>query len=270
MNEIEIITVLRELHNVTGLRVSLHDSDYKEIAAYPPEALPFCRIINSIEDEHKKCIECDMIACERAIETRESYIYKCRYGLSESVSPLYNFGELTGFLMMGQVAASKSEAISACVLASDILGKGAIDLAERIPTVKDGKIYSYAKIMEICARYLTLAGAMEAKQTSISIGAKKYIHANYKNKILIKDICEHLGCSKSTLLNCFTKDFGMTVNSYITSVRLEEAMKMIERTTMTVSEIATSAGFSDQAYFSKVFSAKYGAPPGKYRKTNRS
>ena len=34
-----------------------------------------------------------------------------------------------------------------------------------------------------------------------------------------------------------------------------------------IGEIATETGFSDQSYFSKVFSAKYGIPPSEYAET---
>ena len=30
------------------------------------------------------------------------YIYKCHFGLNEAIMPLYSYGSLTGYLMMGQ------------------------------------------------------------------------------------------------------------------------------------------------------------------------
>jgi hypothetical protein len=35
MNKTEIVTVLYELHKITGFRISLHGADYTEIAAFP-------------------------------------------------------------------------------------------------------------------------------------------------------------------------------------------------------------------------------------------
>jgi two-component system response regulator YesN len=49
-------------------------------------------------------------------------------------------------------------------------------------------------------------------------------------------------------------------------MRLERAKKLLENNTLTVSEIALGCGFSDQSYFSKVFSSKYGISPTDYRK----
>ena len=266
MKRDKILTVLRELHNVTGARVSLHEASFEEIAAYPPEALPFCRHIHAKGGELELCRECDRLAFTEAMKRGESVIYKCRYGLTESVSPLYNFGALSGFLMMGQIADGEREASFAKALAKERLGEICKD---DIPTVAVNLTRSYAKIMEICAGYLTLSGAVEPKRLSIATGAKRYILDNFRKKILIKDICREQNCSKSTLLNAFMREYGKTVNEYITEIRLGEAARLTAMTDMTFYEIAAAVGFSDQSYFSKVFAAKYGIPPGKYRKLNK-
>ena len=41
---------------------------------------------------------------------------------------------------------------------------------------------------------------------------------------------------------------------------------MLENENASISEIALSCGFSDQSYFSKVFSATYGETPTEYRR----
>ena len=269
MKHSEIMTVLKELHKVTGFRVSLHGADYNEIAAYPTEPLPFCKAINSFPEEHKRCMECDRSACERATESRESYIYECHFGLTESVSPLYNFGELTGFLMMGQIAQSERKASEAKEKAKATLGveDGSVST---IPTVSGDLIHSYAKIMEICARYLTLSGALEEQKPSFAARAKRYIHENLREKILISDICRDIGCSKSTLITSFMKEYGTTVNAYITDERLRMAKRLLLGTEMSLAEISSETGFSDQAYFSRVFTAREGVSPRKYKRSNKN
>ena len=103
MTKEEIISVLAELYKITGFRVSLHGADYSEIAAYPSEKREFCRTVHQNPEEYEKCVACDKAACKKALSDRDTHIYTCRYGFTEAVSPLYNFGTLTGFLMMGQV-----------------------------------------------------------------------------------------------------------------------------------------------------------------------
>lgn len=266
MNKSEIVTVLYELHKITGFRISLHGANYDEIAAYPEKMLPFCAKIHSTPAEHEKCLECDRDACKAALDKKCTHIYKCRYGLSEAVSPLYNFGTLTGFLMMGQIAENDADVKRAERLISLFTSpKEAKELSSLIPRVSKDMISSYVKIMTICAQYLTLSNAMPSEKPTVAELAKKFISDNIGRKLCISDVCDKLGCSKSTLLTTFKNKYGITVNTYITEQRLNKATHLLCEGNLTISEIAAVTGFSDQSYFSKVFSAKYGIPPSEYR-----
>lgn len=272
MNKQEIVSVLKELHKITGFRVSLLSVNYEEIAAYPESPLPFCARVNEIEGERAICRECDRLACREALEKRSTYIYKCRYGLTEAVSPLYNFDTLTGFLMMGQIGQKGFEqetAISLLAVQTNDITEAA-SLAWCIPLADPDMIDSYVRIMTICAQYLTLSNAITQAKPTVAMQAKNYIRQNIDKKITIADICEELKCSKSTLLTSFKRHYGITVNNYITEVKLGVAVRLLAEGDMTISEVAAETGFSDQSYFSKVFSAKYGISPSEYRLETRN
>ncbi len=271
MTKEEIISVLSELYKITGFRVSLHGADYSEIAAYPPEKRKFCRMIHQDPEEYDKCVACDKAACKRALNDKSTHIYTCRYGFTEAVSPLYNFGTLTGFLMMGQVFETTPEGKPLHPEVNNIknLGETFSSLAEQTPLVDADMVRSYVKIMTICAQYLTLSNAIPSTKQTVAEMAKKYIFDNFRSKITIADICDEIGCSKSTLITGFKREYGMTVNNYITEVRLNEAINMLKMGERHISEIASETGFSDQSYFSKVFSAKYGIPPSEYAEDNK-
>ena len=266
MNKQEILTVLEDLYKITGFRISLHDKDYREIAAFPEKMNNFCAKINSDESEHKKCVECDRAACLTALKNRETYIYSCRYGLTEAVSPLYTFGALTGFLMMGQVALREEDKATARLLASRVLSDE--ECRRTLPDVQvinREMIDSYVRIMTVCAEYLTLSNAVMSSKPTVAQQAKKYVNDNIEKKFTIADLCRHLDCSKSTLLTGFKRAFGTTVNSYITEKRLERALALLSDTKKSISDVSYECGFTDQSYFSKVFSKQFGVPPSEYR-----
>jgi AraC-like DNA-binding protein len=266
MTKEEIVSVLKDLNKITGYRVSLHGADYSEIAAYPKEKCGLCRLIQSLPFEYDKCVASDKLACKSALDKKGTHIYRCRYGMSEAISPLYNFGTLTGFLMMGQVF---EEGIDKdCLLAPVVAGVGeerVMAAIGTIPTVAPENIAAYIKIMTICAQYLTLSNALPSEKPSVGELVKRYIHENFTEKIGIADMCREIGCSKTTLIASFKREFGTTVNKYLTSVRLSEALSMLRSGKMSVGEVALAAGFSDQSYFSKVFSSEYGVPPSEFR-----
>lgn len=266
MNRQEIVKVLEELHKISKFRVSLHGADFAEIAAYPEDRGAFCRLVNRIPEEHRQCLECDKEACHKALGLLDTYIYKCRFGLIEAVSPLYNFGTLTGFLMMGQVAETEEELILAERMLRSVIGIPDPSLVlKEIPTVSADMLNSYVKIMTICAQYLTLSNAVVNERRTVAEEAADYIGNNLDKKLGIGELCSVIGCSKSTLINGFKKRYGTTVNSFTTEMRLKRAEAMLLDGKRSVAEISAECGFSDQSYFSKVFSAKYGTPPSEFR-----
>ena len=130
-------------------------------------------------------------------------------------------------------------------------------------------VKSFVKIMTVCAEYLTLSNAVTGAKASVGRLAMRYISENFTERITVKDICNAVGYSKSTVLSSFKKEFSITVNAYLNNMRLERAKKMLESDSLTVNEVALSCGFSDQSYFSKVFVAKYGQTPTEYRRDEK-
>lgn len=271
MKHDEIVSILCELHNISGFRVSLHGTDFEEIAAYPEEKLPFCSAVQKSPEEYAGCLACDTDACRRVEASGEPLIYKCRYGLTEAICPLYNFGTLTGYLMMGQIGDEKIDtgALLSAIRALAVPDGEAEELVGAIPIIASDKLPSFVRIMTICAEYMTLTNALPSRSPRLPELAKIYMHERFGEKITIKDMCRVLGCSKSALLTSFKNEYGKTLNSYLCEIRIDEAKRLLGTTNMTISAVAEATGFYDQSYFSKVFSAKLGITPSDYRKESQ-
>ena len=267
MKKEEIISVLCELHNISGFRISLHGMNFEEIAAYPEKSLPFCEYVHSCRGEHAKCIKSDAEACKKVRGSENALIYKCRYGLTEVICPLHTLGSPAGYLMMGQ---AKDESVSEDFLENALLLLGADDkakdLALSVPSITRKKTTSFAKIMTICAEYMTLINALPGNKPSTAELTRLYVYENFREKITMPDICSALGRTKSAICPAFKEKYGITVMDYLTSLRIDEAKKMLTETDMTVSEISEDIGFSDTSYFSKVFLKTVGTTPTLYRR----
>lgn len=272
MKKDEIVSTLKELYNISGFRVSIHGTDFAEMAAYPDEPLPFCRCLHRSKEEYESCLQCDREACRRVQKEGKTTVYKCRHGLTEVVSPLYNFGTLTGYLMMGQVSDGETDRAALLETAkkhTDSLNE-AKRLVESITTHPADKIASFVRIHTICAEHITLTNALPSSKPSLAELAKYYIMDNYDKKITLTEICRAIGCSKSTLISIFKQEYGTTVNAYISEVRIAEAKELLSATEKSISEIAEITGFYDQAYLSKVFSARMGISPSEYRRKEKA
>ena len=93
-----------------------------------------------------------------------------------------------------------------------------------------------------------------------------YIENHYQQALTVEDLANYAHYSRRHLLRLFQTIYHMTPSAYITSVRLEHAMKQLSQTNKEISEIAMWCGFNQINYFYRVFQHKVGMSPGQYRK----
>jgi AraC-like DNA-binding protein len=99
--------------------------------------------------------------------------------------------------------------------------------------------------------------------------ALKYIQYNYSDNIGVEDIAYNVGLSRSHLHRIFIKNLSVSPNEFLTKFRINEACTLLKNSDLTINEIASSVGFSDPLYFSRVFKKIKGIPPSKYQKTQK-
>ena len=269
-DHVELLTVLRELHNISGLRLSVHDTNFHEIEAYPKELSPFCALVQQDERVLCTCHETDYRAFERAKSSQQMCIYQCRFGLYEAVAPIFSFGTLIGYLMMGQAFAAPESTRETTFEAArtHVRDLSALRSAINQTPLRDKKqIVSCIRIMDICAKYISLSNRFNPEKADLAPAIKKYINENYRSPLSLDLLRNHFFCSRATVINSFQKRYGLGINRYITTVRIGHAKELLAFSRRSVKEIALDCGFSDQNYFSKVFLKETGQTPTEYRKT---
>lgn len=95
--------------------------------------------------------------------------------------------------------------------------------------------------------------------------AKAYINDNYNKDITIKKIAAYLYISDYYLCHLFKNNLNYTVNDYITRVRIEKAVELMNNREMNIKDIMYKVGFSSQSHFTKTFKKILGVTPGVYR-----
>jgi AraC-like DNA-binding protein len=84
-------------------------------------------------------------------------------------------------------------------------------------------------------------------------------------KILLPVVAARHSLNERYLNQIFKSVTGMTLGKYITSTRIEAAKRLLETTSMPITEIAIITGFYDGAHFSKAFKASETMRPQDYR-----
>ena len=97
--------------------------------------------------------------------------------------------------------------------------------------------------------------------------AKEYIKINYSDyEISVEKLCSNLHVSPTYFSTIFKKETDMSFVNYLTDVRLDEAVKLLNTTDDKTYIIATRVGYQEANYFSYVFKKKFGISPSRYRK----
>jgi two-component system response regulator YesN len=97
--------------------------------------------------------------------------------------------------------------------------------------------------------------------------AKQYISENYSDyDISVEKLCSELHVSPTYFSTMFKKETGMSFVNYLTTTRLEEAIKLLNTTDDKTYIIAEKVGYPEANYFSYVFKKQFGVSPSKYRK----
>ena len=85
-------------------------------------------------------------------------------------------------------------------------------------------------------------------------------------KFGVSELAREAGMSRSNLLRRIQKLTDLSVSQFIRQVRLKNAMEILKRESMNVSEVSYQVGFSSTSYFIKCFREHYGYPPGEVGK----
>lgn len=97
--------------------------------------------------------------------------------------------------------------------------------------------------------------------------AKQYIKENYNDyDISVEKLCSKLHVSPTYFSTIFKRETEMNFVNYLTTVRLEQAVKLLNTTDDKTYMIADKVGYPEANYFSYVFKKKFGVSPSKYRK----
>lgn len=267
-NLYEIKNILKTFYNISGFRVSLHDIEQNEICSYPENLTDFCKEVQKNIKIKNNCIRNDLNAFKKVNETGEVFVYKCQCGLIEAVSPIYHYGILHGYLMIGQVCEDEADTFENLYklnhkkFENDRLAEVII---KNVKSVSKESVSDYIKIMTIIAEHITNSNRLYSVDNNLAALVREHINLNYNKKISLDKLCYKFGCSKSTLSNYFKKEYGTTIFEYLMKTRIKKSRELLEQSNKTVKEISNLCGFSDQNYFSKQFFIHCGQSPTDYR-----
>jgi AraC-like DNA-binding protein len=98
---------------------------------------------------------------------------------------------------------------------------------------------------------------------------REYVDTHLSESIDLAELAGIAGMSVFHFARQFKQSAGVTPHAFLVQKRVERGRDMLNRTDLSLSEIAIAAGFSDQSHFARHFRQIVGMTPGQFRWSQR-
>ncbi|MEN6371804.1 MAG: AraC family transcriptional regulator [Armatimonadota bacterium] len=92
-----------------------------------------------------------------------------------------------------------------------------------------------------------------------------YVQENYQQPLTRDTVAKHFGLHPCHISRLFHDEGNMHFSDYVNLVRIERAKFLLKNYDIPMKEISSNCGFSDTAYFCRVFRTMTGITPTSYR-----
>ena len=122
----------------------------------------------------------------------------------------------------------------------------------------------------------TMLSMLDQLETIVPVAGTKadineildYINNHYMEDMYLDGLSEQFGISPSYLSKLIKDHSGMNFVSYLASLRIEMAKRLLVETKMSITEIYEKCGFNNRTTFIRTFKKTTGLPPSDFRKLN--
>ena len=129
--------------------------------------------------------------------------------------------------------------------------------------------YAWREMVSVASSILARAGGREDRSTREGCLVCEVIRICSENcgdpDLNVNSIAEQLKVNRSTLRRIFQEKMKITPSQYLSRMRIQRALSLLQETILPVSEVAKECGFTDESYFSRVIRRSVGDTPKRFR-----
>ncbi len=263
--------LLQSFYLISGMEISIVDSNYHTLAGCRYTGESFCSLIHKSSVCLDICKTSDKENLAAAEARGEGFRCLCPFGLCEAFIPLRSDEVTVGYAMcnMGIVDSEGADEriIQSVKRVYPELSRESITASlSRIPRLTEAQSDAYFDMLEMLTGHVEANRLLPVKKPSLGQLTKEYVRNNLSEKLTLSDISWNLHCSTVTLTQHFKAEFGYSIMSYAHKKRMELARRLLLDTDKPLYEVAASCGYPDVEYFSRSFKREHGEAPGSWRK----
>ena len=134
---------------------------------------------------------------------------------------------------------------------------------EQIHSISEVNAAFDRAFVSICENY---SERKAEKYSGLAEQIKKLVQEHYHDTSLnSQNIADQIHMSNAYLGRLFKNSYGRSINDYINTCRIEEALQLLRETDLPVEDIAQKVGFANIKYFYVLFKKHTNTSPAKYR-----
>ncbi len=197
---------------------------------------------------------------------------KAQEQLKQLISRLFNYGSETDKLQK-----VRTYELLGTMIESAIAGGGDVDdlleLSEKLffesaIVRSQGQLLEWLKsrtedIIHIVSR------SHSNRSKNLVVKAKEYMNEHFAEAISVSDVAEAVCISESYFKTIFKKSSGYSYSEYLTTVRINQAKNLLNRTEKSVTEIALDVGYQTPNSFSSLFKRETGMTPTQWKNSQK-
>lgn len=258
--------IVSDYYTISRMDISIVDRDFRSLSIRRGKD-DLCSLLHRDRGAVDRCKESDIEQLSYVKEMHSPMLYSCPFGITEAIVPIIRDGESIGYIISTVGIRSSSEDDIKALCSDLSIRSDHIDrMIDSSRKVTDEEISSHFNMLQILADYIANDQSLINENESIGRLIKKFIKGNIAGKLTLNELARNLHCSTVTLTEHFKREFGITINEYITSKRMEHSERLMLSTDKPLREIATLSGFADVEYFSRTFKKHHGISPALWRK----
>ncbi|MCL2285794.1 MAG: AraC family transcriptional regulator [Firmicutes bacterium] len=135
------------------------------------------------------------------------------------------------------------------------------------------QLYVFSKVMDLTVQLLAAPGVITkkidvkaAESSEVAIKIREFIDAHLFQQISLPMLAEHLGFSETYCSRIIRKKTNVGFLDYINHLRIGEAIELLQKTDMSITDICHAVGFNSVASFNRNFKKFRGVSPTEFRK----
>lgn len=267
----ELLRLLRDFHELTGLRAVVFDSYGIDILSYPQDLPSFCRLVRSKPQGTDACLRCDQNACAEARRRRAPVLYSCHAGLIEIITPLLAEDSIAGYLLLSHIVqgadeAAEWQAVQQRCAVYDLPPEALRQAYCALPRTPYRVLRAAANLLSIAAQsnyHPQLARLVPDSQPE---RLNRFLADHLAEPLPSDRLCRELSLSRTALYHLAQRVYGCSISEQIARLRTQRAIQLLTTTSLSSAAVGQQIGLPDPAYFCRFFHKRTGFTPGGYRR----